>query len=279
MTAPRIRTLVIDDEPLAREGVMAMLARDPEIEVIGTCADGQSAISAIRTQRPDLVFLDVQMPKKDGFEVLAELKDAERPHVIFVTAYDKYAIRAFDACAIDYLLKPFRDARFMSALTRAKDEIRKARVVNMGEKMQELLGYVHEMVKGGGVPSSQPATTATSEPADRVVLKTGSDLHFIKTSDIIWVESQADFIKVHTTGTAQLVRETLQNLEQRVDPARFLRIHRSSLVNLEHVKKVTPALYGDYTVLMSDETKLRLSRKNRSKLKQLIARLSTSEAG
>jgi two-component system LytT family response regulator len=213
------------------------------------------------------------MPKRDGFEVLAELKPSERPHVIFVTAYDKYAIKAFESCAVDYLLKPFRDNRFVAALARAKEEIHKNRVMDMGRKVEELLGQMHAMVKTGATP---PAAVEPADRTDRVVLKTGSDLHFIKTADIIWVESQADFVKVHTTGAAQLVRETLQSLEQRVDPAKFLRIHRSSLVNLDHVKKVTPALYGDYTVLMSDDSKLRLSRKNRGKLKQLIARLSSA---
>jgi two-component system LytT family response regulator len=271
-----IRTLVVDDEPLAREGIMALLAQDPDIRVIGSCADGQSAVSTIRAQRPDLVFLDVQMPKRTGLEVLADLKPAERPVIIFVTAYDQYAIQAFENCAVDYLLKPFRDVRFAAALARAKGEVRKIRVVGLGETMEELLGYVKDMVKNGTMPSANPPVPAGPEPAERVVLKTGSDLHFIKTADIIWVESQADFVKVHTTGAAQLVRETLQNLEQRVDPARFLRIHRSSLVNLDHVRKVTPALYGDYIVLMSDDTKLRLSRKNRGKLKQIIARLSSA---
>lgn len=271
----RIRTLVVDDEPLAREGIMAMLAQDPEVELIGTCADGQSALNAIRAQRPDLVFLDVQMPKRDGFEVLAELKREERPIVIFVTAYDKYAIRAFDLCAIDYLLKPFRDARFTAALNRAKSEIRQSRAVELGKKVEQLLGYMQEMSRLGAASPGVPAPA--SEPTDRVVLKTGSDIHFVRAADIIWVESQADFIKVHTIGAAQLVREPLQSLEDRLDPAKFLRIHRSSLVNIEHVRKVTPALYGDYTVLMSDDTKLRLSRKNRGKLKRLIARLSTPE--
>jgi two-component system LytT family response regulator len=270
-----IRTLVVDDEPLAREGIMSLLAQDPDIQVIGSCADGQSAVSTIRSQRPDLVFLDVQMPKRTGLEVLAELKPAERPVIVFVTAYDQYAIQAFENCAVDYLLKPFRDGRFAAALARAKGEVRKIRVVGLGQTMEELLGYVKDMVKNGTAPSGNPPMPAAPEPAERVVLKTGSDLHFIKTADIIWVESQADFVKVHTTGAAQLVRETLQNLEQRVDPTRFLRIHRSSLVNLDHVRKVTPALYGDYIVLMSDDTKLRLSRKNRSKLKQIIARLSS----
>ena len=266
----KIRTLVVDDEPLAREGILTLLARDPEVEVVGTCADGQSAIQVIRLKRPDLVFLDVQMPKRDGFGVLAELKREEQPQVVFVTAYDQYAIQAFEAHAIDYLLKPFRDARFAAALARAKGEIRKARYLGMGKKLEELL----DSLQAAARPQTALPPAAPVEPADRVVLKTGSDIHFLKPADIIWVESQADFVKVHTTGAAQLVRETLQSLEQRLDPAKFLRIHRSSLVNLDHVKKVTPALYGDYTVLMSNDTKLRLSRRNREKLKQLITNLS-----
>jgi len=273
----RVRTLVVDDEPLAREGIIALLADDPDIEVIGSCADGQSAVATIRAERPDLVFLDVQMPKRNGLEVLADLKPAERPVIVFITAYDEYAIQAFENCVVDYLLKPFRDARFAAALARAKGEVRKMRVTGLEQSMEELLDYVKEMIRTEIAPAAGAAAAAAAvDPADRVVLKTGSDLHFIKTADIIWVESQADFVKVHTTGAAQLVRETLQSLEQRVDPVRFLRIHRSSLVNLDHVKKVTPALYGDYIVLMSDDTKLRLSRKNRGKLKQIIDRLSTA---
>lgn len=269
-----IRVLVVDDEPLAREGVSAMLAGDPEVEVIGACADGQSALTAIRGQRPDLVFLDVQMPKRDGFEVLAELKHEERPVIIFVTAFDQYAIRAFEFSAVDYLLKPYGNARFAEALARAKTAIRRARDTDIDRKMEQLIDYVRGSVKPGSEPAKGASAVPGAEPADRLVLKTGSDLHFIRTADIIWVESQADFVRVHTVGAAQLVRETLQSLEARLAPEKFFRIHRSSLVNLEHVKKVTPSLYGDYTVLMSDDTKLKLSRKNRGKLKQLIDRLS-----
>jgi two-component system LytT family response regulator len=272
----KIRVLVVDDEPLARDGVIAMLKDDPEIEVIGTCADGQSALQAIRTQRPELVFLDVQMPKRDGLAVLAELKPEERPAVIFVTAYDQYAIQAFEIHAMDYLLKPFRDARFAAALARAKTGIRQAREGDVGRRLEQLLEHMRATL-GQRPERAAEAEPASGEVADRVVLKSGSDLHFVRTGDIVWVESQADFIKVHTTGTAQLVRETLQSFEQRVPPDRFLRIHRSSLVNVDHVKKVTPALYGDYTVLMSDNTVLRMSRKNRAKLKQLISRLAHSE--
>jgi len=265
-----IRTLVVDDEPLAREGILALLAQDPEVEVVGSCADGQSAVNTIRAQRPDLVFLDVQMPKRDGFGVLAELAPGERPLVIFVTAFDQYAIRAFEAHAIGYLLKPFTDARFSAALAHAKAGVRDRQALEFGRKIDHLLGYVRQAVKPGVEAKPDPA------PADRVVLKTGSDLHFVHPADIIWIESQADFVKFHTTGAAQLVRGTMQDFEKRLDPARFLRIHRSTIVNMEHVRKVTPALYGDYTVLMSDESKLRLSRKNRDKMKQLNARLSRS---
>ena len=269
----KIRVLIVDDEPLAREGIAAMLQGDAEVEIIGTCADGQTALTAIRTQRPDLVFLDVQMPKRDGFAVLAELKPEERPAIIFVTAYDQYAIQAFEICAIDYLLKPFRDARFAAALARAKTSIRQAREGDVGRRMEELLEHMRATLNRGP-ERSLPAETGGSEASDRVVLKSGSDLHFVRKADIIWVESQADFIKVHTTGAAQLVRETLQSFEDRIPAEQYLRIHRSSLVNVDHVKKVTPALYGDYTVLMSDGTVLRLSRKNRAKLKQLISRLA-----
>lgn len=270
-----IRTLIADDEPLAREGLQSLLAVDLEVEVVGNCGDGAAALAAIRKLKPELVFLDVQMPKRNGFEVLAELKDEERPLVIFVTAFDQYAIRAFEQCAFDYLLKPYRNERLATALARAKRELRQKHSNDIALKLDQLLDHVQRFTRGGE-PTPSPAAP---EPADRIVLKTGSDLNFVKTGDIIWVESQADFLKVHTIGTAHLMRETMQSLEERVDPAKFLRIHRSSLVNLEHVKKVTPTNYGDYTVQLSDGTKLRLSRRNRSRLKQLIKGISTPNGG
>ncbi|WP_438481035.1 LytR/AlgR family response regulator transcription factor [Oleiharenicola lentus] len=264
----KIRVLIVDDEPLAREGVEAMLAIDPEIEIVGLCGDGQTGLEAIRLHQPDLVFLDIQMPRLNGFEVLAALKSGERPVIIFITAFDKYAIKAFECFAFDYLLKPYRDARFYAALARAKSEIGKAKDIDMSDRLEKLLGYVKKLTSEPGVvPTTPPPVSA---PNDKLVLKTGSDLNFIKSADIVWIEAQADFVKVHSVGQARLVRETLQSLEERLDPARFVRIHRSSLVNLDYVKKVTPALYGDYTVLLNDGTNLKLSRGNRAKLKQLM---------
>src|SRR5688572_7961585 len=185
----KIRVLVVDDEPLARDGVLAMIEHDAELEITGVAADGQAALQMIRAQRPDLVFLDVQMPKRDGFGVLEELKAEERPHIIFVTAYDQYAIRAFEICAIDYLLKPFRDARFATALARAKAEIRQAREGDLGRRMDQFLEHLRATLGPAAKPEPEPESVG--DAGDRVVLKSGSDLHFVRTADIVWVESQA----------------------------------------------------------------------------------------
>ena len=253
----KIRTLIVDDEPLARQGLALLLARDPEIEIIGESADGAAALLAIRHLHPDLGIL----------------APAERPIVVFVTAYDQYAIRAFTACAIDYLLKPFSDDRFAQALARAKGEWKKSRTADVGAQVEALLAYVRTLtgsapsVPAAGAPGA-PAP-ARAEYAERIVVKSGGDLHFVKTSDVLWLEAQGDFVKVQTTGQPQLVRETLQSMEQKLDGGRFVRIHRSFLVNVEHIRRVAPALYGDHTVFMSDGSKLRLSRSYRGKMKAL----------
>ena len=264
----KIRTLIVDDEPLARAGLVLMLERDPEVDLVGQCADGAAALQAIRRDHPDLVFLDVQMPKRDGFEVLADLAPAERPIIVFVTAYDQYAIRAFEACAIDYLLKPFPDARFYQALGRAKATLASARTADVSARVEALLAHVRALT---GAPPS-PAAGPVPEYADRIVVKSSGDLHFVKTSDVLWLEAQGDFVKVQTIDQTQLVRETLQAMERKLDGSRFIRIHRSFVVNVEHIKRVAPALYGDHTVFMSDGSKLRLSRSYRHQLKAITRR-------
>jgi two-component system LytT family response regulator len=266
----KIRTLIIDDEPLAREGLATLLAAEDEVELAGQCADGESAVAAIQELRPDLIFLDIQMPKRDGFEALADLAPAERPVVIFVTAYDQHAIRAFEFCAFDYLLKPFTNRRFNLALARAKAEIRKSRSADLSRQVDQLLQQVRKFA--GDPPRG--ASPPPAEPDDRVILKADGALHFVKAREVMWIEAQGDFVKVQTPGKTQLVRETLEGMERRLDENVFLRIHRSFLVNLEHVRRVEPVLYGDYAVYMSDGTKLRLSRSYRPKLKLLVRQVS-----
>ena len=247
-TDRKIRTLIVDDEPLACSGIATMLAHDDDIEVIGTCGDGEAAVNAIRNQRPDLVYLDVQMPRLNGFETIERLAPGRCPTVIFVTAFDHHAIRAFQTGAVGYLLKPFRDVHFWESLTRAKEQISR----------------------------SEPAVESRSPwpvrpaPSARIAFKVGGDYVFAGADEIIWVEAQREHVQVCVGGQLHRVRESLQSVEERLDPAQHVRIHRSFIVNLSHIKRIAPTLYGDYTVLMSDGTKLRLSRTYRHKLQTLL---------
>lgn len=267
-----IRCIVVDDEPLARVGVTHLLESDREVAVVGTAADGGTALAMIRNLRPDVVFLDVQMPVYDGFEVLSRLGTEALPHVVFTTAYDRHAIRAFDVSAVDYLLKPFSDARFFEALGKAKSAVRQRTAGQLTNQVAQLLELAKKLeLSSDVVPSSTHPTVSGSDSADRIVLKADGAHHLIKAGEVIWIEAQGDLVKVQTVAKTHLGRETLQSLEKKLDPAKFLRIHRSFLVNLEHVKRVETALYGDYSVYMSDGTKLRLSRSYRSKLKLLLA--------
>lgn len=267
-----VNAIVVDDEPLARQTFEEMLQADPEIQVVASCIDGRRAVELIREHRPDLVFLDVQMPYLDGFEVWDELADAERPQVIFLSSGPEHAARAFDVSAVDYLLKPIDEARLEMALRRAKTAIRHHREGYLTEQVERLLRYAREW-EG---KESNGGREIRPEGTEHLVLKGSGALHFLKTSDVIWIEAQGDLVKVQTGTKMQLARETLQSLEQKLDSTKFLRIHRSFLVNLDHVDRVEPALYGDYTVFMSDGTKLRLSRSYRAKLNALIERPAVS---
>jgi two-component system LytT family response regulator len=245
--ARKIRTLIVDDEPLACSGLATMLADDEEIEVIGTCGDGEAAVAAIREQRPDLVYLDVQMPRLNGFQAIERLAPSRCPAVIFVTAFDQHAIQAFQAGAVGYLLKPFRDAHFWESLDRAKRQISRS----------ELAG-------------SRAPVPAQPGPPSRIAFKVGGDYVFVGMEDIVWIEAQREHVQVSVGGQIHRVRESLQSVEERLDPAQHVRIHRSFIVNLAHIKRIAPTDFGDYTVLMSDGTKLRLSRSYRHQLQNLL---------
>lgn len=262
----RISALIVDDEPVAREGIRVMLADDPEIEVAGECAGGEEALSAIRELSPDLVFLDVQMPEMDGFAVIEEIGVEEMPVVIFVTAYDQYALRAFEVAALDYLLKPFDDERFAAAVARAKAQIRQTEV---GELSRRLIALLETR--------TDPAHSAavSDEPhgyLKRVMIKTGGRVIFRKVEEIDYIEAEGDYVRLHMGAEAHLLRDTMKRLEEQLDPAKFARTHRSTIVNLDRIKELHPYFHGDYIVLMKDGTELKLSRSRRAALEQRLGR-------
>jgi two-component system LytT family response regulator len=257
----RIRTLIVDDEPLARDGIAMLAGRDREVEIVGVCPDGESALRAIRRERPDLVFLDVQMPTLGGIEVLESLAEPERPAVVFVTAHHQYAVQAFEMCAVDYVLKPFADDRFESALARAKDRIRSGDADSRAERLFECLRRLEER--------DGPAA-AGPDPAGRLAFKVGGEFLLVGPDEIAWFEASGDLVKFRAGGQVHQVRETLQGIERRLDPRRFLRIHRSYVVNVGAVRRIAPTAYGDYDLVMNDGVKIRVSRNFRDRLKAIL---------
>lgn len=276
MTTNKIKTLVIDDEPAARRGVSVLLERDPDVLLAGEASSGREAVRKILAEKPDLVFLDVQMPEMNGFKVLEALGDAPLPVVIFVTAYDQHALQAFEVNAVDYLLKPYDDGRFWAAVRRAKAEIVRRQTDALGSKLTHLLNFLQT-----NTPPSRDAPPMAPAPApvapasatitrDRILLKSGGEIFFLKAEEIDWIEAEGDYMRFHTGGRVHLLRETMGNLESRLDPKRFIRIHRSTIVNIDRVKKLSPSFAGEYAVILHDGTKLRLSRGYHDRLQELM---------
>jgi two-component system, LytTR family, response regulator len=238
----KLRTLVVDDEPLARRNLTVLLARDPDIGVVGECSSGTEAIEAIRSSRPDLVFLDVQMPECDGFDVLELLGSDLPPAVVFVTAHDEYALRAFEAGALDYLMKPFTNARLERALGRAKERL------------------AHQAEHRPGAP-------------DRLIVKSAAQVLFVDVADIDWIEAANYYACLHVGATTHILRRSLSVLEQELKRGSFCRIHRSTIVNLDRVRGFELMDDGEYAVLLKSGARLRASRRFRRTLQK---RLGTS---
>lgn len=251
-----VRAVIVDDEPAARRGIRLLLDRDPEITVVGEAGDGIEAVDVIERLRPELAFLDVQMPGLDGFEVLRRAGASAPPAVVFVTAYDEHALKAFDVNAVDYVLKPYEDVRLLAAVQRAKTGLRSRGADVLAARLENLLRFVER--EGGG--SNEKALSETEEKPDRILLKSSGEIFFLKVDEIDWIEAEGDYMKFHVAGRAHLLRETMARLEARLDAKRFIRIHRSTIVNLDRVRKLTPAFAGEYAVVLVDGTKLRLSR-------------------
>ena len=247
----KIRTLIVDDEPLARSNISLLLQPDPEIEIIGECGSGAEALAAIRSAKPDLVFLDVQMPECDGFDVLEMLGNTPSLVIVFVTAYDQYALQAFEAGALDYILKPFDNARFERALGRAKQRI------------------VHDHGKDENNKEKDKGNP------DRIAIKSVGQVVFIRVSDIDWIEAADYYACLHVGSRTHLLRRSMSELEYELDPLVFSRIHRSTIVNLDRVKALKLGEDGEYEVLLDSGVRLRLSQRYR---KQLHSRLGMRES-
>jgi two-component system, LytTR family, response regulator len=250
MNEAKIRALIVDDEPLARSMVRRMLDGHADIELIGECESGEEAVAAIQTLQPDLVFLDVQMPGRDGFAVIEALAAARLPHIIFITAYDQYAVRAFDVHALDYLLKPFDRERFEQSLQRAVRQIKAEQSGELNERIFALLA------------ERQPAATYL----ERFIIKGDGRVFFLKAEEIEWVEAEGNYVVLHAGGKRHLFREAISNLETRLDPRRFQRIGRSAIVNLDCIRELQPWFRGDYKIILHNGTELKLSHRFRDKL-------------
>ncbi|MEM9558076.1 MAG: LytTR family DNA-binding domain-containing protein [Acidobacteriota bacterium] len=252
-----IRTILVDDEPLAREKLQGFLQKETDIEIVAECRDGREAVETIERERPDLVFLDVQMPEMDGFEVIETLEADSLPIVVFVTAFDQYALKAFDVHAVDYLLKPFDRERFREALDRARRELGRESLDSMRDQLLALLRDVDQR---------RPRFP------DRLVVKTSGRVVFVRVDTIDWIDAAGNYVKIHAGGEVHTLRETMTHLEERLDPERFLRIHRSTIVRVDRIKELQQQFHGDYVVILEGGQRLTLSRSYRDRIQELLDR-------
>ena len=246
----KLRTLIVDDERLARLKLRRFLEEQPDVEIVGECGSGAEAVERIRAEQPDLLFLDIQMPGLDGFAVLREVGSERRGRVVFVTAHDEHAVRAFEVEALDYLLKPFDRARFQQTL----DRVRRERRQTLDEKIAALLERIEK--------------PGTEEHLDRILVRSGGRMTFLKLRDVDWIEADDNDLRLHAGRATHRVRDTLRRLAPRLDPRLFLRIHRSAIVNIEAIAEIRSLFHGDYDILLRDGTALPVGRTYRDRLLQ-----------
>jgi two-component system LytT family response regulator len=249
-----IRVVVVDDEPIAREGIRRQLVCEPGVEIVAECGDGLVAVETIRELAPDLVFLDVQMPGMDGFEVTRAIGIDVMPAVVFVTAYDKYALQAFEVNAVDYLLKPFDSERFQKAFQRARLQIERRTTEAINEKLEALL------------ESMRPQ----QRYLERLVVKSAGRIFFLPVAEIDWIESADNYVNLHCGRESHLIRETLSSLESKLNPQDFLRVRHSAIVNLKRIKELRPLFKGEYEIVLQNGVKLTSSRRYRNRIMQIL---------
>lgn len=250
----KIRTIIVDDEPISRRGIRAQLKSEKDFEVISECRNGDEAVQVIETESPDLVFLDVQMPELDGFGVVDAIGPARMPPVIFVTAYDRHALRAFEIHALDYLLKPFDDERFAAALERARRHIEHQDIDNLERRLRGLLDELQPRRKY----------------VDRLVIKSAGRIFFLSVAEIDWIEAADNYVRLHAGTESHLLRETMTSLEKKLDPDQFVRVHRSRTVNIRKIKELQPMFRGEYDILLRNGTRVETGRGYRHRIQKLL---------
>jgi two-component system LytT family response regulator len=261
--APVIRTVLVDDEPLALRKLRRLLAGERDVEVIAECTDGRGAAETIRRQTPDLVFLDIQIPELDGFEVVESLPTQRLPVIVFVTAYDEHALRAFDVHALDYLLKPVGRERFREALGRARERVLQRRIAGVIDP--RLLAFQDARHARRG------SATEPGRHLSRIAIKHEGRAYFVRADEIDWVEASDNYVRLHTGATSHLLRESLRALEAKLDPRIFLRVHRSAIVNVDAIRELQPWFHGDHVVILRSGARLMCSRRYDERLRQMLA--------
>ncbi|HEV2146174.1 MAG TPA: LytTR family DNA-binding domain-containing protein [Longimicrobiaceae bacterium] len=258
----RIRVAIADDEPLARQRLRSLLSRHADLEVVAECANGLEAVTAVATHRPDLLFLDVQMPGMTGVETLCSLGDRAVPAVVFVTAHDEHAVEAFEHQALDYLLKPVSEERFARMLGRVRERLaEKSSTALTGEVLRRL-------AEAAAGPAPPPAAAPTRP--ERLLVRSGPRLRFVEVADVDWIEADGDYVRLHTGKTSHLMRSTLAAVEAQLDPARFVRIHRSTIVRTSRIREMEPYFRGEFMVVLDTGAKLKMSRSYRERLQSAL---------
>ncbi len=249
-----IRVLLADDEPVARQLLRSMLGDHTDVEIVAECPDGQQAVQAIRKERPQVAFLDIRMPRLNGLEVAASLGAQDRPHIVFVTAFDEFAVRAFEAHALDYLLKPFTEQRLAQTMDRVRTTLSRGDATKTAKQVETFLGRLDRIGRS----------------LERVAVRQGAATVILPLRTVQWIESEANYVRLHTGNDSYMLRSTLKNLEGRLDANRFVRVHRGTIVNIDSVKRMIPCGRGDYRLLLSGGAEAKLSRRFRARLTRLL---------
>ena len=251
-----LNVLIVDDESLARDTVRLLLEEEKDVHVLAECADGRQAVDAIRKHDPDLVFLDVQMPGLTGLEVVSEVGASNMPPVVFVTAYDEYAVKAFETSAIDYLVKPFSDERFEAALSKARKRLQQQRRADLEARLRLLL--------------AETRTPTSSDRGARFMVKERGVIRFVESADVDWVEAAGDYVILHHGKEKSMIRETMSGMEEKLPAEAFVRIHRSTIVRIDAIREIKPYFHGDYIVYLKDGEELKLSRRYWSRVEEVL---------